>query len=203
MKFPYYCALEVVYGLESPDRVDEEAAEGFDDAFKSIEVEDIGVAGQDLSNEGDDEANSVTQGTDTNTASSSTSKKQKKRTSPTEKDPKRVKTSAAPAPSVAENIGVITGKLELILDHLATIATSMSNEDKHAQLVADRSNNVVKELLKLGFSNGDLFRAADIFCEESAKLNVFFQLPLHMRRQYVNHLLYPTSSPSAQASKRS
>lgn len=190
VKFPYLHDLEVVYGQ---DTAIAERIEGFEAADQDIEFAEIEANTMDFSDEGDEETNSLTQDTEANTTSTSTSRKQKRQTSPPSKESKKVKTSIALLP-VAEQLEMVTGKFEALLDHLGTIATAMANEDKRAQLVADRSNRVVEELLKLGLPNRDVFGAANILCADSSKLNVFFQLPLKMRRQYLNSLLYPTSS---------
>ncbi|XP_027117128.1 uncharacterized protein [Coffea arabica] len=192
MKFPYLRDLEVVYG---DDIVKAEEIEGFEDADQNIETALIEANVMDFSDEGNEEANSVTQDKEANTTSTNTLRKQKRQTSPICKESKKVKTSVAPL-LVPEQFELMTGKFEVLLDHLATIATTMAKEDQRAQLAADRSNRVVEELLKLGLPTGDLFGAANILCAESSKLNVFFQLSPKMRRQYVNYLLYPTSSLS-------
>ncbi|KAL3507347.1 hypothetical protein ACH5RR_032729 [Cinchona calisaya] len=192
MKFPYLKDLEVVYG---DDTAKAEEIEDFEDALQIIEAPEIEANIMDLSDEGDEEANSVTQHTEANTTSTSPSRKQKRQTSPTSKVSKKVKTSVT-ALQVMEQFEMLSGKFELLFEHLATMATAMANEDKRAQLAADRSNRVVEELLKFGLPNEDVFGAANILCAESSKLSVFFQLPPKMRRQYVKSLLYPTSSLS-------
>ncbi|KAL3506819.1 hypothetical protein ACH5RR_032201 [Cinchona calisaya] len=84
--------------------------------------------------------------------------------------------------------------MEGIQANFTTMATVMANEDKHEQLVLDRSNKVVEELLKLALSQGDVFNAAPIFSTKTSKLNLFFNLPQEMKRQYVINIPYPTSN---------
>ncbi|KAL3506376.1 hypothetical protein ACH5RR_031758 [Cinchona calisaya] len=193
MRFPYFNDLEVVYGQYTSRG---EETEGFEDAAQNREVAIIDANVMDFSDEGGEATHSFTQDTEENTTSTSTSRKHKTQTSPTKEESKKVKTSIPPV-SVVEQFEMVSDKFDLLLDNLATIAAAMANEDKRAQLAADRNNRVVEKLLKLGLPNKDVFGAANILCAESSKLNVFFQLPPKMRKPYVNSLLYPTSSLSS------
>ncbi|KAL3500623.1 hypothetical protein ACH5RR_039716 [Cinchona calisaya] len=84
-----------------------------------------------------------------------------------------------------------------IAPHFASIATAMTNEDKCEQLASDRSNSLVAELLKLELCEGDTFTVAEILAGAPAKLNVFSQLPINMKRKYAFNLLYPSSSSNS------
>ncbi|KAL3497882.1 hypothetical protein ACH5RR_040614 [Cinchona calisaya] len=111
---------------------------------------------------------------------------------------KKMKLSSAVGGDLETQFQQITGKfgsfMKGIQANFTTMAIVMVNEVKREQLALDRSNKVVEELLKLALSQGDVFNAATIFSAEASKLNVFFNLPQEMRRQYVINILYPTSS---------
>ncbi|KAL3507240.1 hypothetical protein ACH5RR_032622 [Cinchona calisaya] len=191
MKFPYLDELELVYGK---DRANGEAVEDYEDAVNNLEAEEKSVEAASYVNcETDDEI------------SISTSRIQKRQTAHLSKKSKKLKTSAAPAPSPMEaQFEMVTNKfissIDGIASHFASIATAMTNEDKREQLAYDRSNSLVAELLKLELCEGDTFRVAEILASAPAKLNVFSQLPISMRRKYAFNLLYPSSSSNSGSS---
>ncbi|KAL3532967.1 hypothetical protein ACH5RR_006488 [Cinchona calisaya] len=190
-KFPYLDELELVYGK---DRANGEAVEDYEDAVNNLEVEEKSAEAASYVNcETDDEI------------SISTSRIQKRQTAHLSKKSKKLKTLAAPAPTPMEaQFEMVTNKfissIDGIASHFASIATAMTNEDKREQLASDRSNSLVAELLKLELCEGDTFRVAKILASASAKLNVFSQLPINMRRKYAFNLLYPSSSSNSGSS---
>ncbi|KAL3522509.1 hypothetical protein ACH5RR_015343 [Cinchona calisaya] len=191
MKFPYLDELELVH---RKDRANSEAVEDYEDVVNNLEVEEKSVEVASYVNcEIDDEI------------SISTSRIQKKQTIHLSKKPKKLKTSAAPTPSPMEaQFEMVTNKFisstDGIASHFASIAITMTNEDKHEQLASDRSNSLVAELLKLELREGDMFRVAEILASSPKKLNVFSQLPVNMTRKYVFNLLYPSSSSNSGSS---
>ncbi|KAL3533009.1 hypothetical protein ACH5RR_006530 [Cinchona calisaya] len=191
MKFPYLDELELVYGK---GKANGEAVEDYEDAVNNLEAEEKSVEAASYVNcETDDEI------------SISTSRIQKRQTAHLSKKSKKLKTSAAPAPSPMEaQFEMVTNKFISLIDgiasHFASIATAMTNENKREQLASDRSNSLVAELLKLELCEGDTFRVAEILAGAPAKLNVFSQLPINMRRKYAFNLLYPSSSSNSGSS---
>ncbi|KAL3507360.1 hypothetical protein ACH5RR_032742 [Cinchona calisaya] len=198
MKFPYLNELEHVYGK---DRVNGESVEDYEDAVNNLEAKEKSVEPASYVNcETDDEI------------SISTSRIQKRQTAHLSKKSKKLKTSAAPAPSPMEaqfemvtnkfisSIDGIASHFASIASHFASIATAMTNEDKREQLASVRSNSLVAELLKLELCEGDTFRIAEILAGALAKLNMFSQLPINMKRKYAFNLLYPSSSSNSGSS---
>lgn len=177
MKFPYLDDLEIVYGK---DRAIGAAVEDFEDAINSLEAEESAKAAF-VNVETDEEI---------------TSRKQKKQGFQARKETKKLKTSM-PLPVEAQ-FEMVTNKFVASIDgissHFCSIATAITNEDKREQLAFDRSNSVVAEILKLGFSDIESSRAADILTATPTKITVFFQLSAPSKRQYVMNLLYPSSS---------
>ncbi|KAL3530037.1 hypothetical protein ACH5RR_009359 [Cinchona calisaya] len=191
MKFSYLDELDLVYGK---DRANDEAIENYEDAVNNLEAEEKSVEAASYVNcETDDEI------------SLSTSRIQKRQTVHLSKKPKKLKTLAAPAPSPMEaQFEIVTNKfissIDGIASHFASIATAMTNEDKREQLASDISNSLVAELLKLELCERDTFRVAEILVGAPAKLNVFSQLPVNMKRKYAFNLLYPSSSSNSGSS---
>lgn len=78
--------------------------------------------------------------------------------------------------------------------HFTTIASNLADDNKRKQLRETKTNTVVEELFPLGLPSTEKFRAASILLKDPAALNLFSQLPLEEKRQYVFSLLYPSSS---------
>ncbi|KAL3506879.1 hypothetical protein ACH5RR_032261 [Cinchona calisaya] len=169
MKFPYLDELEFVY---RKDRANGEAVEDYEDAVNNLEAEEKSAETASYVNyETNDEI------------SISTSRIQKRQTVHLSKKPKKLKTSAAPAPLPMEaQFEMVTNKfissIDGIASHFASIATTMTNKDKREQLTSDRSNSLVAELLKLELCEGDTFRVVEILAGALAKLNVFLNFQL-------------------------
>ncbi|KAL3538056.1 hypothetical protein ACH5RR_001422 [Cinchona calisaya] len=140
MKFPYLDELELVYGK---DRANGEAIEDSEDTVNNLETEEKSA----------ETASYVNCETD-NEISISTSRIQKRQTVHFSKKPKKLKTSAAPAPSPMEAqfemvMNKFISSIDGIAAHFASIVTAMTNEDKCEQSASDRSNSLVAELVKL------------------------------------------------------
>ena len=84
--------------------------------------------------------------------------------------------------------------MEDIATNFSTMTTVMTNEDKHEQLTINRNNNLPNELVNLRLPSGDVYKADNIIGVDATKLNMFFNLPADMRRQYVINLFYPSSN---------
>lgn len=58
------------------------------------------------------------------------------------------------------------------------MASAMPNKDKHKQLISDRKDQVVNELLKFALPSRDVINAANILSNQISKLHVFYNLPV-------------------------
>ena len=74
------------------------------------------------------------------------------------------------------------------------MTTVVVNDDKREQFITYINNQIVPELLRLGLTSGDVYRASELLSKEPYKLNVLFNIPLEMRRQYMINTFYPSTS---------
>ncbi|XP_071924239.1 uncharacterized protein [Coffea arabica] len=204
VKFSYLGDLEIVYGR---DRATGNVAEDFAQAVQDMEdVQNLeeGHEGLDTMSNSDndkveeDEVNSIEQSTQPSSTSTRNSKKQKKQSPPIANVSKKMKSASTTRGDLDASLQLLTSKfgdfVEGIQANFTTMAAAMSNEDKREQLVSDRRDQVVAELMKLALPSGDVMNAADILSEQISKLHVFYNLPAEMKRQYVINLLYPPST---------
>ncbi|KAG6488312.1 hypothetical protein ZIOFF_057080 [Zingiber officinale] len=83
--------------------------------------------------------------------------------------------------------------------NFATIANVMVEENLREKMASERMKDVIAELMNLSLPSGDVFKAANIFTADKDKINVLFNLPSELRRNYVVNLLIP--SPSSISSR--
>ncbi|KAL2935548.1 5'-methylthioadenosine/S-adenosylhomocysteine nucleosidase [Bienertia sinuspersici] len=74
--------------------------------------------------------------------------------------------------------------------HLSTMANVWARADGREQDLSDKCNNVLSELLQLdGIAPGEAFEAANILSAHPNKLNIFYNCPGDLKKQYVKGLL--------------
>ncbi|XP_071927586.1 uncharacterized protein [Coffea arabica] len=175
VKFPYLGDLEIVYGR---DRAIGNVAEDFAQAVQDMEdVQNLeeGDEGLDAMSNSDndkveeDEVNSMEQSTQPSSTSTRNSKKQKKQSPPIANVSKKMKSASTTRGDLDASLQLLTSKfgdfVEGIQANFTTMAAAMSNEDKREQLVSDRRDQVVAELMKLALPSGDVMNAANILSE--------------------------------------
>ncbi|KAG6475454.1 hypothetical protein ZIOFF_064674 [Zingiber officinale] len=67
-------------------------------------------------------------------------------------------------------------------------------ENLREKMASERMKDVIAELMNLSLPSGDVFKAANIFTTDKNKIDVLFNLPLELRRNYVVSLLIPSSN---------
>ncbi|XP_042401184.1 U-box domain-containing protein 4-like [Zingiber officinale] len=67
----------------------------------------------------------------------------------------------------------------------ANFANVMVEENLREKMTSERMKDVLAELMNLSFPSGDVFKAANIFTVDKDKIDVLFNLPLELRRNYV------------------
>ncbi|KAL8499414.1 hypothetical protein ACS0TY_022403 [Phlomoides rotata] len=68
-------------------------------------------------------------------------------------------------------------------------------ESKSESLTDEKMQEVITELIALGLSPTDIGRAAEVCCNDPAKVQVMFALPSYLRCSFVLGFLYPSPNP--------
>ncbi|KAG6478269.1 hypothetical protein ZIOFF_061704 [Zingiber officinale] len=67
-------------------------------------------------------------------------------------------------------------------------------ENLREKMASERMKDVIAELMNLSLPSGDVFKVANIFTADKDKIDVLFNLPSELRRNYVVSLLIPSSN---------
>ncbi|CAI9115755.1 OLC1v1016747C1 [Oldenlandia corymbosa var. corymbosa] len=79
-------------------------------------------------------------------------------------------------------------------NNFATMANAMAGRNLREKAAAERTKDVVPELMNIILPSGDVFKAANLFTADKDKIDELFNLPIEMRRFYVISLLVPAPS---------
>ncbi|XP_065875330.1 uncharacterized protein [Euphorbia lathyris] len=175
--------------LSGKDRATGKDVETFDEAIDNMEKEIDNETNliSDEDNEDDDEI-SVTQ-----PKPHSKLKRSRKQSMAKPKESQE-STMVATFQNVSSNLNSF---MENMNTHLGTMANAWSRAEEREQEMANKSNTVLEHLLQIeGLTSVEALQAADILTAEQNKLRVFYQAPLHLKRQYIMGLLYPPTGSS-------
>lgn len=196
MRFPYLEVSETIY---AKDRATGRGALGFEEAIgqmeADLEIDQSMSINLDNLNVEDDPSEAPT----SRSQDSELSKKRKKLAAVRGNDAKKMRGSS----SIAHDAKVEGLRKELsaafqgMSTHFATIASAIADENNREQMREKRTNTVVEQLSPLGLPSLELFNAASILLKDSSALNLFSQLDIEHKRQYIFSLLYPSMHGSA------
>ncbi|KAG6492673.1 hypothetical protein ZIOFF_047638 [Zingiber officinale] len=204
-KFPYLNQLELVYGR---DRAIGVVVQGYVDAIYNLEVDQNDESGGEnlgafypFSNEYEEDNNVHFESESTPTSSQNidVTKSAKKR-----KQPLTARDKVARKKKLTAHLDIVTQLQDMnngfhtFVDgfnaNFATIANVMVEENLREKIASERMKDVIAELMNLGLPSGDVFKAANIFTADKDKIDVLFNLPSELRRNYVVSLLIPSPS---------
>ncbi|KAG6487574.1 hypothetical protein ZIOFF_056162 [Zingiber officinale] len=165
-KFPYLNQLELVYGR---DRATGTVVQGYVDAIYNLEVDQNDESGGENLVAFYHSSNVYEEDNNMYFESEST-------------------------PTTLHNTDVT--KFRTFVDgfnaNFATIANVMAEENLREKIASERMKDVIAELMNLSLPSGDVFKAANIFIADKDKIDVLFNLPLELRRNYMVSLLIPS-----------
>nr|GMD35919.1 myb/SANT-like domain-containing protein [Ipomoea batatas] len=196
LRFPYLEVSETIY---AKDRATGRGALGFEEAIGQMEADleidqSMSINLDDLNVEDDPSEAPTSRSQD-----SELSKKRKKLAAVRGNDAKKMRGSS----SIAHDAKVEGLRKELsaafqgMSTHFVTIASAIADENNREQMREKRTNTVVEQLSPLGLPSLELFNAASILLKDSSALNLFSQLDIEHKRQYIFSLLYPSMHGSA------
>ncbi|CAI9117543.1 OLC1v1018945C1 [Oldenlandia corymbosa var. corymbosa] len=204
-QFPYLRDLDIVYGtsdreLDAIDEVPVYALEAPGDAeqnMKNIHDVESGDHGcsRAISSSSDSEpdVNEELNVHKTPTTTSTTNMSGTKSKRPVDiviTKPQKKQKEATPEQSIGSDFKDLVGKLETFMEgltsHLGAMAAAINNDDKRAQMASERMYRLVNELIGLGLKGGDLYKVAKAMSKDPIDVDLFFSLPTHMKKDYVN-----------------
>ncbi|KAL2893375.1 Nuclear receptor coactivator 2 [Bienertia sinuspersici] len=101
------------------------------------------------------------------------------------KEPRKVATK-----STNSELACLQDFMKDMNSHLSTMASVWSRADDREQDMADKSSQVLNDLLQLeGISFNEAFEVANILTAQPNKLNIFFNCPTPLKPKYVKSLL--------------
>ncbi|KAG6536531.1 hypothetical protein ZIOFF_001589 [Zingiber officinale] len=204
-KFPYLNQLELVYGR---DRAIGAVVQGYVDAIYNLEVDQNDESGGEnlgafypFSNEYEEDNNVYFESESTPTGSQNidVTKSATKRKQPlTARDKVARKKKPTAHLDIVTQLQDMNNGFRTFVDgfnaNFATIANVMVEENLREKMASERMKDVIAELMNLGLPSGDVFKAANIFTADKDKIDVLFNLPSELRRNYVVSLLIPSPS---------
>uniref|UniRef100_A0A803N0B5 Myb/SANT-like domain-containing protein n=1 Tax=Chenopodium quinoa TaxID=63459 RepID=A0A803N0B5_CHEQI len=198
--FPHYETLAEIY---AKDKATGEVSKSFVGAIDNMNVE---IANQSMTIESDEDGymdspthstystQSTTQSQkrpmkkeDDNTPSKKAKMKEMKRKGKTHQKVDDANELVASLHNTSKTFGKI---FEHINANLGTMANSWSKAEEREQKMDDEVNKVLEEVMKLdGVSPSESLEVATILMAEKHKLQIFFQAPTNLKKQYVLDLL--------------
>ncbi|KAG6516758.1 hypothetical protein ZIOFF_027232 [Zingiber officinale] len=195
--------FELVY---ERDRAIGSVAQGYIDVIYNLEVDQNDESGGEnlgafypFSNEYEEDNNVYFESESISTASQNTdvTKSATKRKQPlTTRDKVAKKKKPTAHLDIATQLQDMNNGFHTFVDgfnaNFATIANVMAEEILREKMASERMKDVITELMNLSLPSGDVFKAANIFIADKDKIDVLFNLPSELRRNYVVSLLIPS-----------
>ncbi|KAL8155468.1 hypothetical protein AgCh_000745 [Apium graveolens] len=179
--FPYFSDLMAIYGK---DYATGKPAKGFVDAVSNMEKSAPAQITLDSSDAEEDVIGD--NATDTVESEAPPSKKAKLEKTSNKKGVKKIVT---PAGFKISNLQSFMKDMNV---HLSTMANVMSRADEREQKLAEKSENVIEELLSFnleGVSTTQIFEVADILTSQPNKLMIFNKCSAVLKASFVKSLI--------------
>ncbi|KAL8464443.1 hypothetical protein ACS0TY_034100 [Phlomoides rotata] len=194
-RFPYLHKLDMVWGR---DRATGHKAEDIADVGSNANYQKNTIVCSSSDSDGEPAMVSNAQGSHAIPTSTRAPKKRKK-FHRKGKPYTRKKKSATYQQKIDSRLDNFTTKFESICNQMASQYTVVTNalvmESKSESLTGEKMQEVITELIGLGLSPTDIGRAAEVCCNDPAKVQVMFALPSYLRCSFVLGFLYPSPNP--------
>ncbi|KAL8548535.1 hypothetical protein ACS0TY_007731 [Phlomoides rotata] len=194
-RFPYLHKLDMVWGR---DRATGHKAEDIADVGSNANYQKNTIVCSSSDSDGEPAMVSNAQGSHAIPTSTRAPNKRKK-VSPERETIHKKKKSATYQQKIDSRLDNFTTKFESICNQMASQYTVATNalvmESKSESLTDEKMQEVITELIGLGLSPTDIGRAAEVCCNDPAKVQVMYALPSYLRCSFVLGFLYPSPNP--------